>query len=246
MELFSFTNFYKGVNKLIKIGSIMNLTNIAVLSLILIMLTGFSAAQIEGAQTTAGNNETSTTSGTGNVTIQAGSVASVDLSQNSLTEKWAGFYGTISGSKVLGSASDNLYTWTANSFSDAKVVATPQGDPVPTGVNTVNDPNSFLGGEFNSGVANASTTFNRTDSISLFGSSTSTAAVDTFNSSQQRSDRFTTFLYENADQANEPVYVAEGSSLGPGFNNDNVNYQMLVGVGDSASQKTYSFYLELP
>lgn len=228
------------------------LSRIVLLALISVGLAFSAAAQADGAQTTAqSSNQTATTDSEDNVTIQAGRTIALDVSQDSLTEKWAGFYGQISGNKVLGSASSNLYTWTASQFDNAEVIATPQSAPTPTGVSAVGDPNSFLGSDFH-GVANASQTFNLSDSANVLGSSISTAAVNTFNSSEMRDDRFTTFLYNNsAASGDSPVYVAEGSSTagGEGFDGSTVNYQLLAGVGDATDavvdNKTFSFYLEL-
>ncbi len=214
-----------------------------------------SSAQIDGSTT---DNLTADTSATDNVTINAGATVGVDLSQNSLTEKWAGFFGTISGSRVLGDGSTNLYKWTANEFSDAKVISIPKANPVPGSVvgSPDSDANTFLDNYdndagFDTGVANASTTFNLSKSTDPLGtgSTTSTYAVETFNSSGDRDSRFTTYLY--GDGSGNPVWVAEGTSeTSDSFNSDSVNYQMLVGVGEasdgSAGTETFSFYLELP
>lgn len=232
----------------------------AILVASLVLVFGFHVAGQDapsGAQTeSVGNNQTATTQGAENVSINAGATVSVDLSQNSLTDKWAGFYGTISGSRVLGDGSANLYTWTANQLSDAKVVTIPKSNPVPTSVSGVSDPNSFLDtydgdAEFNNGTANASTTYNLTDGTDPLGSgsTTSTSAVNTYNSTGQTDDRFTTYLY--GDGSGNPVYVAEGTSeTTDSFNSDSVNYQMLLGVGENpdgtAGTETFSFYLELP
>lgn len=214
-----------------------------------------SGAQIDGSTS---NNLTASTSATDNVTVNAGATVSVDLTQNSLTEKWAGFFGTISGSRVLGDGSSNLYSWTANEFSNAKVISIPKANPVPGSVvgSPDSDANTFLNNydddaDFDTGVANASATFNLSKSTDPLGtgSTTSTYAVETYNSSGDRDSRFTTYLY--GDGSGNPVWVAEGTSeTSDSFNNDDVNYQMLVGVGETSSgnagTETFSFYLELP
>jgi hypothetical protein len=216
---------------------------------------GMAQNEPTGASTTTGpNNLTANTGETGNVSVAAGRVLSVDVSTDSLTDKWAGFFGTVSGNTVLGDGANNLYQWTANNFANSKVVVTPRGEPVPGSVSTVNNPNTFLdnfygAGEFSTGAANASGTFNLSRTADPLGGGTiSTAAVETFNSSGIRDDRFTTFLYDNDDVGSDsPVYVANATSqTSDSFNSDSVNYQMLVGVGESASSQTFSFYLELP
>jgi hypothetical protein len=213
------------------------------------------AQQPSGAQVTAGNNLTANQDSAGNVSIKAGRTVSVDLDSSSLTRKWAGFFGTISGSIVLGDGANNLYRWTADEYPNAKVITIPKSNSVPSSLSTVGNPNSFLNpidDSFDEGTDNASSTFNLSKETDPLGSGSPgpTAAVETFNSSQQRDSRFTTFLYEDADNAGNPVWVANATSqTSDSFNSDSVNYQMLIGVGEDGSggagTETYSFYLNL-
>ena len=232
------------------------LISVVVFSLMMITAGAAQTETAEGAQTTVSNaNETADTSGAGNVTVEAGAVSQVDVDQSSLTDKWAGFYGQISASRVLGSSSGNLYTWTASTLSDANVLASPISEPAPASVSQVNDPNTFLdnyfsSNEFSTGVANASGTFNRTESLTILGqSSFSTQAVNTYDSSGSSNASFTTYLADNGASGastDSPVFIAEGNDDVTGFTGSDLNYQMLVGVGETASEQGYSFYLALP
>jgi hypothetical protein len=230
------------------------LISIAVFSLMMITAGAAQTETAEGAQTTVQNgNQTADTSGAGNVSVEAGAVSQVDVDQSSLTDKWAGFYGQISATRVLGSSSGDLYTWTASTLSDAKVLTTPIGAPTPSTLSNVDDPSAFLdnaygSNEFSSGVANASGTFNQTDQVSVLSQTVSnTPFVNTYDSNGDRSDRFTTFLTNNtAASSDSPVFIAEGNNDVTGFTGSDLNYQMLVGVGETASERGYSFYLALP
>jgi hypothetical protein len=229
--------------------STMKMNKLVVISSIMLTLAFAGAAQgaPEGAQASSGSNLTSNTDDdVGNVTVQAGRTAQVDVSQNTLTSKWAGFFGTISGARVLGDGSANLYKWTANQFGNSKVIAVPKGNPTPTSLSEVTDPNSFLGTQFNSGIANASRTFNVTETIDPLGNGdVQSKAVYTFNSSQERDPDFATLLYN--DGSDRPVYVADAVREKTGFDGSTqVNYQMLVGVGESSDTKSFSFYLNIP
>jgi hypothetical protein len=227
-----------------------NLVKSFAIGLILAGMTFSVAAQNPAGTSADGGNQTADTSNPSNVSIEAGSTVDLDVNQESLTDKWAGFFGNISASKVLGTTSGLMYEWAASTIPDnSEVIVTPQGDPTPSSVNAVNDPNSLLGSEFDSGVANASGTFSQDDSVDVLGQDgVSTAAVDTYNSTGAVDDTFTTYLLENGAQSDSPVYVAEANpqSEGTGFTGDAVNYQLLVGVGENPTEESFTFYLELP
>lgn len=227
-----------------------NYDRFSILALVSALAISSAAAQNPAGTSSTGGNQTADTNVAGNEAIQAGATVNLDVNQQSLTDKWAGFFGTIAASKVLGSGNDLLYEWAASTIPDnSEVIATPQGASAPSSVVATSDPNSLLGSEFNSGIANASRTFNKTDSVDVVGQNgVSTRAVDTFNSSGETDNTFTTFLLENGQQTGSPVYVAEANPLSEseGFTGSPVNYQMLVGVGESPAEETFTFYLELP
>lgn len=230
------------------------LISIVVFSLIMITAGAAQTETAEGAQATAeSGNQTANTDARENVTVKAGAVANVTVDQSSLTDKWAGFYGSIEASRVLGSSSGNLYTWTASTLSDSKVLAAPLSASPPTNLQGVGNPNNFLDNfygpdEFSTGVANASGTFETNETIDILGQTgLETRTVDTYGDSGSSNSQFTTFLFDNgAEGSDSPVFVAEGNDDVTGFEGETLNYQMLVGVGETADQQGYSFYLALP
>lgn len=211
----------------------------------LMALVGLGLA-LEGAGTTSNTaNQSAQTSSAQSTTIEAGNVSQVDVSSDSLTDKWSGFYGNISAQKVLGDGANNFYTWTASTFSDAKVVAVPSGDATPSTINPVSNPDSFLGGEYSSGTASAGNTFTLTKDTRLSGDwANDTSSVNTYNGSEISDEDFTTYLTENGASTGQPVYIGEGTSE-TGFNDNAINYQLLVGVGETATEKKFDFYLEI-
>lgn len=216
------------------------------LALSIVMFAVGAVAQTPAGVTTSNANETVTTGEPGDVTTEAGAVSQVDISQDTLTEKWSGFYGTVSGNLVLGDASgNNFYTWTADDFSSSKVIAVPGGNATPSSIAAVSNPNNFLGSEFNSGTDDANATFNYTNDVTVNDDTASdTALAKTFDQNGQAF--FDTFLVENTNEGNQPAYVAQGVSEQTGFDGEtNVNYQMMVGVGENKANERYEFYLEL-
>ena len=90
------------------------------LGIILALAPAFAVPTSEpaGAATTAGTAETATTSTSGTASISAGEVLEVNLDVTSLSKYWAGFYGQLTESVVIGSGSSIFYSWT---------ITTPQG-----------------------------------------------------------------------------------------------------------------------
>lgn len=211
-----------------------------------LMFVAAVSAQTGAGTTTSNANETVNTGDPGNVTTQAGATTQVDISQDTLTEKWAGFYGTVSGELVLGDASgNNFYTWTANDFSSSKVITVPGDNATPTSIGSVSNPNNFLGSGFDTGTDDANSTYNMTGDVTVNDdTASSTALAKTFDQNGQAF--FETYLVENTNEGGYPAYVAQGVSEQTGFDGStNVNYQMLVGVGESSSEERFEFYLEL-
>jgi len=58
-----------------------------------------------------------------NVTTEGGNVTNVDLSSNISTEKWAGYWGNISGEVVLSPGTNLFYTWAWTSANGGEVCA---------------------------------------------------------------------------------------------------------------------------
>jgi hypothetical protein len=223
----------------------MRLKTLLATASVLMFVTAVSAQT--GAGVSPGDaNETISAGGPGSVTTDAGAVSQVDISQDTLTEKWAGFYGTVSGNLVLGDASgNNFYSWTTNDFSSSKVIAVPGGNATPTGIAPVSSPNTFLGSGFDSGTDDAAATYDQTGDITVNDdTAASTALAQTYDDTG--TGTFDTYLVENTNEGNHPAYIAQGVSEQTGFDGTTqVNYQMIVGVGEDSEEERFEFYLEI-
>ena len=86
-----------------------------ILAAFAVLLFGTAFAAMAGASATAGTTGKYNISGVaGNVITEGGNVTNVTLSANSSTEKWAGFYGNVTGNLLLqkGTVGNALYIWT--------------------------------------------------------------------------------------------------------------------------------------
>lgn len=219
-------------------------------SILAFFVSGAAAQQTPGGAVTnlpGITNATASGDAAQSETIQEGAVTALDVSSTQVTNKWAGFFGNVSGSEILGDGSGNtFFQWTGNQLADTKVFAVPKGQGAPASgdLAAVNDPNSFLGSEYNSGIDNASGTFETTDSVSTLGRTIPTSEAKTFDNNNN--SVFETFLLEDTSASNGPVYVADGDAVRTGFRGNATNYQIIVGVGESSAENAFSFYAELP
>ncbi len=221
----------------------LSLTFLAVLSL---MLLPMAIAQPTGGNVTVvGSSEKGAGSVSETVGIEGGNVTNVNISGSSITGRWAGFYGNVSGGvKLTDSSSNSFYEWSVTDMTGAVVYATNT---------TVAD---WTGGNI------APATYDQMPSF-IIGSTT-----DNYNSTFTASEVFTsssltendvnyTSTWQNGAQGTLRTYslysAADNALIFAGKAQDNVNsfkageqldYQVLVPA--SSTITNYNFYLELP
>ncbi len=215
-----------------------------------VALSAVAGAQAQGAQIQNGTGDRASGSTSQSLTTEGGNVTNVNVSSTSITSKWAGFYGQISGSEILADSGDNnFFKWKVSDPTGSIVYSVPTGQGAPSGLDDVKAPNGFLGSEFDSGADSAANTYNETDFLnSSVYTEVNTSAASTFVSGSYEGPggTFQTFLANDTGTAgNASVYAAEAQSDNTGFNTQDVDYQMLVGIGESTAQSTFDFYIEL-
>ena len=197
-----------------------------------------------GASTTVGASSGSTGTASTTVDAEGGNVTYVDVSSDVVTSRWAGFYGNVSGSLLLGDVSSNtFYQWSVSDLTGAVVYAANTSVTDWSGGNiapldNANAP-SWVNGD---STDNFTTTFGSTEAfVSSSLNVASTPFVTTFNSSGVAGDLKTYALRSPADDAN--IWAGLVVDDTNGFNNATVDYQILL---PAQTGTTYSFYLELP
>lgn len=219
------------------------LVSLLVLAGATIMLTSMVTSQSAAGTVTTGPGENDTVTNSNTVTAQGGNVTNANVTVDSITQKWSAFYGQLTATERLSDASgNNFYQWTVDNptATGSNVYAVPSGNGAPStsSLATVSSPDTFLGGQFDSGADSASNTFNRTGTID----GVSTEVADTF-VSDSPSDTFTSGLAD--DGAGNPVYLAEVQQDATGFDNNAHDFQLLVGVGESTANKDFDFYAKI-
>lgn len=222
------------------------LVSLLVLAGTAILLTSTATSQSAASDVTVGSGENGSTTTAGAVTAQGGNVTSANITVSSITSKWSAFYGQLTAEERLSDASgNNFYKWTVTNptASGSWIYAVPNSQGAPDSLAAVNSPDSFLGAGFQTGADKASETFNTTANLA---STTSTAAANTFVQGAGASDTFTSGLANDTSTAGDaPVYIAEVRQDSTGFNGEANDFQLLVGVGESTSTKSYDFYAKI-
>ena len=176
------------------------------------------------------------------VDIEGGNVTGVNVSTTSITGRWAGFWGNITGGIELSDSSANkFYEWTVSNM-DGAVVYVSNGTVSDFGslaAATVSDLPSYITG---AATDNFSNTFTATE---IFNSSSVTNITSTpYAQSWQSGSQGTLKTYALKDTDGDLVWAGKAQNDVTGFNGETLDYQILVPADSTVV--TYSFYLELP
>lgn len=211
----------------------------------------------------------SVTSTPGAEQAEAGNVTGFSINATSITQRWQGFYGNITGQVVLGDGSNNLFYEWGNANPTGEVFASNHTGPAWTGLSCVNwstspsdarygeqELNEYIGYTTGSDRAKQDSvngTFNQT-----FGDDSATLTVGslTFTNSNNCSmaTPFTNSLYNTANYQeviltdNESIIFAGILELSAaGFDGSTADFQLLVGVNGTTQGTTrdYYFFVEL-
>lgn len=221
------------------------ISSLLVLAGAAILLTSTASSQLSGADVSVGPGQNYSGSGTaGSVGAAGGNVTNANVTVETITNKWAAFYGQLdSQERLADSSGNNFYQWAATdaTTTGSNIYAVPTGSATPSSLTTVGTPSNLLGAELTGGGDGGDNTFN--ESLDVTGAG-STAAAETFVSGSPGT-AFTVGLYENGNDAGQPVYAAEVTPDTSGFNSNSLDFQLLVGVGESTATQSFDFYAEI-
>jgi hypothetical protein len=226
------------------------------------LIAGAISAIPEGAQVAIGSQETRATPVPQNVTADAGNVTNVNITSNSQTQAWQGFFGDVNGSLVLEDASGDLfYSWNLTNVS---------GEVYASRDNAINFAAIFPNN--NCSIDNVLTGFGRSDSVNNTYSPATNRAVLVGNVQINASSSCATYTYVNDSPqsaffhniiltddpnvnatgqpnatvgGNTSVYVALIENNIAGFDSATHDYQLLVPVNRTSGFSIYAFYAEL-
>ena len=223
--------------------------------LLIAMVVGVAVAVTaipEGAQVFIGRAETRGTQVAQNATAEAGNVTEVNITSNSQTQAWQGFFGDVNGSLVLEDASgDTFYSWNLSNtsgevyasrnntidFSTVAVVADCGLDNDITGTDLSDSANNTYSANNSKFFAVGTIQINESQ----------TCGTNPYvTGSPQSVDFFNAILVEDVTTNDSTIYVAliEPAATA-GYDGASYRYQLLVPVNRTSGFSIYSFYAEL-
>ncbi|MCX8163291.1 MAG: hypothetical protein N3D10_01920 [Candidatus Micrarchaeota archaeon] len=211
-----------------------------------------------GATVSAGTPVTLGTIPAGTAAAWGGNITRVNLTINSSTLHWQGFYGTITASLRLASGSgsniNTMKVWDVNTLSGQVYVSRSANvdftalNSTPVSLADVDSAFSFL---LNSNDAAANTGTNNANPQFYIGhyivAANSRPLITTFNNASQPIWKEVVLRHSSTGQPEDFVFVGLINSSGIAYNGEPAHFQLIVpenAAGDSAVS-TYYFYGEV-
>jgi len=200
-----------------------------------------------GATSRANFDDSSTVA----VDAMAGNVTQLDLSGDTITTHWAGFYGNISGNVTLQDSSNNVfYDWTGVGVPAGEIFASSINNVAWAGISCANSTliaaiDTSLGiaaadadGVFETFAGNIHPGF-QVGGVSLSGCNSTNAYSDT--------GRVASLYYQIllVDTNGVAVYTTLINDSATSFTGTSYDFELLVGESDAVGSTSMYFYIEL-
>lgn len=214
------------------------------------LMASLAAAAPTGATLQTGTASSMSTASATSASIQGGQVQEVNVSGYTVTGKWAGFFGQVSGDVRLGDSSGNIfYKWTVNNPTGSVVYAVTNGTVSDwTGTNIVplygND--AILPSFLTTGADSFNNTFTQQETFTSSSLNINNVNYTTTWESGSQGSNFKTYALK-ASSEGLMVWAAKAVSDTTGYDGTtSVDYQVLVGLTNETSSVPVYFYMELP
>ena len=179
------------------------------------------------------------------VSTEGGKITEVNLTADSYTERWAGFYGNVTGTISLGDGSADLYQWTWTPADEGEVIASTASSGI-TWASLVNgaaaDVDTRWG--FSTGSDQAADAFGDTLTFTI-GDQTMTNAPSTATLGAGTWE--TAIVNDGATAAKTDfLFVVNIDNDASAFNSEIHDFEMIVPTNDEIdATENYYFYVEL-
>ena len=183
------------------------------------------------------------TASTQSVATEGGNITQVNVSATALTDKWALFYGNVTGTVVLRDSASTAYTWTYSSGGSGEVCVS-TATTFPSGT-LANASASNIDTLWGLGISdNAINTLNNTcpSDIIVNGQTVTTPVAIKI---QGDSNFYTCGLQTGTGAKNNYAFCTNISDSGINYANSPNNYELMVPTTPGAGTETYYFYIEL-
>ncbi len=214
-----------------------------------LLVASIAAAAPAGASVVNGTASSLPESTASSLNISGGQVQEVNVSGYTITNKWAGFFGQVSGDIRLGDSAGNIfYQWTVNDPTGAVVYAVTNGtvsDWSDTNIAPLYGSDTILPSFLTSGADSFNNTFTSQETFTSNSLTINNVNYTTTWESGTQGSNFKTYALK-ASTEGLMVWAAKAVSDTTGFNGNAVDYQVLVGLTSQTQQVPVYFYLELP
>ncbi|MCX8200448.1 MAG: hypothetical protein N3G76_03180, partial [Candidatus Micrarchaeota archaeon] len=180
------------------------------------------------------------------IQIEGGNISDLNLSATSLTDRWAAFFGNLTGTIYLtsaaGATTNYVYTWTVSTINSGYVCASPSTTFNFVSATPANVPNmnTFFG--LGSAADNATGTFTTSTCTLSFSGQPAITSVPNAPTGNNPGDTFETCAIQ--DGSNYAFCVA-ANSAGNNYLGNPANYELMVPTTPGTGLMTYYFYAEL-
>ena len=222
------------------------LAAIMVASIFAMGVTMVSAVDPSGADVAVNVTKSTKPAGSaGTNTADGGYITGLNLSANTQTAKWQGYYGNVSGGIVLRDGdSDSMYEWSVS--APAGEVLACSGTPTWSGLVVATVANLDTACSFGTDADNAANTFNDgTGQVVVAGLTIGSV----YRAQTEGTGPYYTYLLNynsNSQVWTDFVFVAPINNDATNFKSTHSDYQMIVPETEaSATTTSYNFYLEL-
>ncbi len=205
---------------------------------------GLYGANITNASTHARYNGTATA---GNATTEGGNITGLNISSTALTDKWAAFYGNVSGSILLTGAAgvNNVYSWAWSPADGGTVCVSTNSSLSQLSASGAQGSDIDSAWGFPASVDSGINTFNLTNCTMGIGSSSITNAsyADT-----GPAGGFITCSLKSAPAPAKPqlLFCSDIISGGTSWNGVPSDFELMVPTNSTAgATETYYFYANL-
>lgn len=184
--------------------------------------------------------------------VQAGNVTQLNISGQTITDHWAGFYGEVTGNMTLSDSGGNVfYDWTGINAPAGEVFATNESTVAWGGIGCANA-SEISNIEASLGIAGTDAdrieqTYSNNNhpsfNVGTVSGISGCNSTNAYASSSPSTDAFYQILL--ADTDGTPVYATLINDTENGFDDNNHDFQLLVGQTDLAATTTMYFFIEL-
>ena len=189
----------------------------------------------------------------GSITTEGGNITSANVAANTLTDRWAGFFGNVTGAIYLtdnssvsgGTINNYLFMWTVDSSTTGYVCVSesdnfPFGSAVATTAGKIN-----TAWNFSAATDNATNTFT-TSTCDITFNNPYVEITGTVNAKNATNSAFETCAIDDggSDKPNFAFCTAINQS-GVNYLNQDADYELIVPTRVGDATETYYFYAEL-